>query len=150
MDQTTKKLLGPADYQLLFIRINSIHDDYIEQKDEMWRIFDYEHVKNRWKPSDHAFSPDKKALDNCYMELAQDKYYLILAYRASNMSDQVKGRKYYRWIWRACSELSEKNIRKAYDYYLLNSADIRGCVKFAHDLNNPTMLPAVEEFDYAK
>lgn len=143
-----KPKLGPADFMLLYIRINKVQDVYVEKKDEMWRTFDFEHVKNRWKPSDHSWSPDKNSHTHCYKDLEVDKYYLVLAWRVSDIVDTIGGRKYYRWIWRGALELSEKDIRKAYDFYVTNHANTRGCVEYAESLKYPTLTPAVDEFEY--
>lgn len=148
MDELKPKL-AKSDYMLLFVRINKIRDDYIVKKDEVWRIFDFEHVQNRFQPMDHAYSPDKRAHPHCYDMLEVGHFYVIFAHRAAEVDHTRGGKTYSRWIWRSAVEMSEKNIRLAYAFYLKNAEEPKLVGQFVDQLNNPRLTPSINEFDYA-
>jgi len=127
------------EHRLLFLRINKIYDRYIPQKKQSWRIFEYEHVGRQWKADDHEFSPDKKKYTNCYDELELDHFYIILSSKVPGKIDQLGKETFHRWVWSGCMEMTEKQMRKTYDFFSRHKQDIKETIKFAEALRNPTI-----------
>lgn len=135
------------EHRLLFLRINKIYDRYVPQKKQTWRIFEYEHVGRQWKADDHEFSPDKKKYLNCYNDLALDHFYIILTTKVPGVVDQIGRDTFSRWVWSGCMEMTEKQIRKAYDFFTRHNQDIKETVKFAEEIRNPTInVDRIEQF----
>jgi hypothetical protein len=148
-EQTTTKL-AKDDYMLLFIRINSIQDQYNTRTNEMERVFKFEHVANRFAPNDHTYSTDKDNVSHCYREIEAGEYYMIFAHRVPQLNDTNKrsGKVYSRWVWRGQLLLTEKQIRKVWKFYEKHPDDAKMVGEFADFVKNPRILPIIEEFEY--
>jgi len=127
------------EHKLLFLRVNKIYDRYVPNKKQTWRIFEYEHVGRTWKADDHEFSPDKKKYPHCYDDLQVDHFYIILTTKAPGEVDHLGKESFNRWVWTGCMELSEKQIRKVYDFFTRHKQDIRETIKYAEELLHPTI-----------
>lgn len=144
----TKPKIAKADFTLLFLRINSIYEQLNTRTDEMERVYKFEHVLNRYAPADHIFSADKKDTSNCYSQLKTDCYYFIFAHRVHALTDVKRnGQVFHRWVWRAAVELSEKQIRMAYKFYV-NHNDPKLTSAFVDSLITPSVSPVINEFDF--
>lgn len=148
MTNTVSKI-DKADYMLLFLRINKVQDQLNPRTELMERVFQFEHVQNRFSPSDHIWSRDKNSVSHCYRELEQDKFYFIFAHRVHELSDVKKnGRVFHRWVWRAAVELTEKQIRLAYQFFLKNPDQPKLVSQYIDQLRMPSATAFISEFDY--
>jgi len=149
MTTPTKPKIAKADFMLLFIRINSVYDELNARTDEMERVFKFEHIQNRFQPSDHSWSQDKNAVSHCYRDIQQDHYYFIFAHRVPELKEvKANGRIFNRWVWRVAVELSDKQIRLAYKFFLKNPDAPKEVSKYVDSLLNPTATELISEFSY--
>lgn len=141
--------LNPADYMILYIRINKIRDELNRSTSLMERKFLFEHVQNRFAPADHIWSADKNVIAHSYADLQEDQYYVIFAHRVPEIVDKKKnGKTFGRWVWRFSLNMPEKLIRKAYEFYKANPSDANLCLRYADQLMHPKIADDIAEFEF--